>query len=139
MKKIETFDKKHRFLSNFFEAPVVYEGITYNNNEAAFQAAKVLSNKERESFKDLPPNKAKSKGRRVKLRKDWEQVKDQVMYDCVKDKFTRNPELGKKLVETGDDELIEGNWWGDTYWGVCEGVGQNKLGKILMRVREEIK
>ena len=56
----------------------------------------------------------------------------------VKAKFSKNPILKAKLLATGDAELIEGNWWNDTYWGVCKGVGKNKLGKILMRVRDEL-
>ena len=51
----------------------------------------------------------------------------------------KNPELRSLLLATGNEELVEGNWWRDTYWGVCEGVGQNKLGKLLMQVREEVK
>jgi ribA/ribD-fused uncharacterized protein len=139
LKKIESFEGENHYLSNFFNAPVKYDGIFYLNNEAAFQSAKVLSKEERLEFEILQPNDAKRLGRKVKLRKDWEQVKDQVMYDCVKDKFERNEELKKKLLSTGQTQLIEGNWWDDTYWGVCEGKGQNKLGKILMQVREEFK
>ena len=60
------------------------------------------------------------------------------MYEIVKDKFSRNPELRVKLLNTGDIELIEGNYWGDTFWGVCNGKGENHLGKILMRVRKEL-
>jgi hypothetical protein len=61
------------------------------------------------------------------------------MESLVKEKFTRDTELGAKLVATGDEELVEGNYWGDTFWGVCRGVGQNHLGKILMKVREELR
>ena len=57
----------------------------------------------------------------------------------VNAKFSTNESLKKRLLETGDEELIEGNTWNDTYWGVCKGVGLNKLGEILMRVREELK
>jgi predicted NAD-dependent protein-ADP-ribosyltransferase YbiA (DUF1768 family) len=56
----------------------------------------------------------------------------------VKDKFSRNPELRVKLLNTGDLQLVEGNYWGDTFWGVCNGKGENHLGKILMRVRKEL-
>lgn len=138
---IKEFRGKYFFLSNYYKAPVMFEGLMYTNNEAAFQSAKLLSIGERKIFCNLEPNEARKLGRKVQLRSDWESIKDNVMYQIVKDKFTRNPELKKKLLETGNEELIEGNWWGDVYWGVDikTGKGQNKLGKILMKVREELK
>lgn len=135
---IPEFRGEHYYLSNFFTAKVTYNGLTYENNEAAFQAQKTLSDMERNLFTNLPPNEAKRLGRRVKLRKDWESVKDQYMYEIVKEKFSQHPELRLKLLGTGSKILVEGNNWKDTYWGVCNGVGENKLGKILMRVREEL-
>ena len=130
----------YEFLSNFFEAPVTWEGLTYPNNEAAFQAAKVLTNEERLPFTTMKPTTAKRQGRRVPLRSDWEEVKTQVMTEVVRAKFTQNPELAALLLATGDAELIEGNTWGDTCWGVSlkTGKGQNRLGKILMQVRAEL-
>ena len=76
-------------------------------------------------------------GRSVSLRPDWEDIKDDVMLEGLYRKFT-NDELAEWLLDTGDEELVEGNWWGDRYWGVCNGIGQNKLGKLLMKVREEL-
>lgn len=137
--KIDYFDGKNRFLSNFYGAEVEYEGITYKNSEAAFQAAKCADESMRVKFADLNPSEAKSKGRRIDLRHDWEDVKFDVMYAIVKAKFTQNKELSRKLVETGDAYLEEGNTWGDKTWGTVNGEGQNNLGKILMRVREELK
>ena len=61
------------------------------------------------------------------------------MYDVCKAKFTQNPNLAQLLIETGDATLIEGNNWDDVVWGVCNGVGENRLGKILMQIRTEIK
>ena len=139
MNKIDEFRGKFYFLSNFYSAPVTYGGITYQNNEAAFQAMKVLSNDIRKQFAELSPNHAKRKGRNVKLRDDWESVKEQYMYEIVLAKFRQNEVLRKRLLATGSCELIEGNTWGDVIWGVCRGRGQNKLGKILMRVRSELK
>jgi len=135
---INEFKGKNYFLSNFFNAPVMYEDLLYQNNEAAFQSAKVKDLDRRKQFCNLDPSTAKKKGRNVLLRNDWEDVKDEVMYQCVKDKFTRNQDLKQKLIDTGNEELIEGNTWNDTYWGVCRGRGKNMLGKILMRVRDEI-
>ena len=87
----------------------------------------------------LNPSEAKRLGRRVRLRSDWEQVKYDVMLDVVRAKFNQHPDLAQKLLATGDEELVEGNDWGDTYWGVCNGRGKNMLGKILMRVRAELR
>lgn len=134
---INRFEGKYFFLSNFYSAPVAYEGLTYLNNEAAFQSAKILSG--REQFAKLDPSAAKKLGRHVALRSDWEDVKCNVMYEIVLAKFTQNPKLKDKLLETGDQHLEEGNTWGDKVWGTVNGVGENNLGKILMKVREEIR
>ena len=84
------------------------------------------------------PGQAKRLGRKCLLRKDWEEAKDHAMLSVLRAKFA-NPELKEKLIATGDVELVEGNHWNDTYWGVCNGIGKNMLGKLLMQVREEIK
>ncbi|WP_270573785.1 NADAR family protein [Bacillus glycinifermentans] len=139
MDAIDEFNGKYYFLSNFYSAPVMYQGITYQNNEAAFQAMKVTDKSIHLEFSELPPNLAKRKGRRVKLRPDWEEVKETFMYEIVKAKFEQNDHLKNKLLQTGESILIEGNTWGDKIWGVCNGVGENKLGKILMKVRDELK
>lgn len=139
MNKIDEFRGKYYFLSNFYNSPVTYEGITYQNNEAAFQAMKVTTDEIRKQFADLPPNLAKRKGRNVQLRNDWEEVKEQYMYEIVLAKFKQNKDLKKRLLATGTSELIEGNTWGDVIWGMCKGQGENKLGKILMRIRNELK
>lgn len=135
---IKQFRGKYAFLSNFYDAPVEYMGIRYKNNEAAFQAAKVTSNQARMAFKDLNPSEAKRKGRRVKLRDDWEDVKTEVMYEVVKAKFSQNKDLKRKLIDTGEVYLEEGNNWGDRVWGTVQGEGENRLGKILMQVRSEL-
>lgn len=135
---INDFHGKNFFLSNFYRHKVVYNGLEFDNNEAAFQAQKTLDSKIQEDFIHLLPDEAKSLGRSVKLRNDWEQVKDTIMEEIVRAKFN-DPYMKKLLLATGDEELIEGNWWKDRYWGVCNGTGKNKLGKILMKIRKEIK
>ncbi len=137
--KIDRFDGDYRFLSNFHNCPVEYQGITYANSEAAFQAAKCTDPDERRRFAVMSPGTAKNAGRHVKLRPDWESVKDGIMLEIVRAKFTQNRDLAEKLLATGDAQLIEGNYWKDFYWGVCYGKGQNKLGQILMQVRREIR
>lgn len=135
-KEINEFRGEYRFLSNFWSCPVNYDGITYQNTEAAFQAQKCIDPADRARFAGLNPSEAKRLGRRVKLRSDWETVKNQIMCQVVQAKFTQNPDLMAKLKATGDAILIEGNTWGDRYWGVCRGAGQNKLGRILMALRD---
>lgn len=135
---INEFRGKYYFLSNFYEASVTWGGITYKNNEAAFQSAKVLDKSIREKFSMLDPSSAKRKGKHVQLRHDWEKVKYDIMYEICLTKFSQNEELKEKLLATGDEYLEEGNTWGDRIWGTVNGKGQNNLGKILMRVREEL-
>lgn len=137
--KINSFRGKYYFLSNFYDAPVTYDGLTYRNNEAAFQAAKVLDRTTKEIFTTLDPGSAKKEGRHVKLRPDWERVKFNIMSDICEAKFTQNPDLKDKLLATGDTYLEEGNTWGDKIWGTVNGEGQNNLGKILMAVRMKLR
>jgi ribA/ribD-fused uncharacterized protein len=138
--KIDSFQGSYRFLSNFWPAEVVYEGVTFPSAEHAYQAAKSLSPDERKRIAGLPtPGEAKKEGGKLERRADWEEVKFQVMEECVRYKFTHHPELKAQLLATGDAELIEGNDWGDKIWGVSHGEGENRLGKILMKIRTELR
>jgi ribA/ribD-fused uncharacterized protein len=129
----------YRWLSNFHVSPIWYEGITYASTEHAYQAAKTLDVEKRKEVLRLTCAEAKRWGRQVLLRSDWEDIKLQVMMDVCWYKFTVHGDLMKLLLETGDAELVEGNTWGDTYYGVCNGVGENNLGKILMQIRDELR
>lgn len=128
------------FLSNFYECQIEYQGICYQNAEAAFQAQKCLNEEDKMSFCGLPAAKAKRHGRRVLLRPDWESVKFGIMEEVVRAKFNQNPQLAESLLATGGRQIVEGNTWGDTCWGVDtrSGKGANHLGQILMRIREEL-
>ncbi len=133
---IDEFMGKYRFLSNFWPVPIYYDGIEYPSTEHAFQAAKTLDfSKRLEISKLVAPGLAKKAGKTVVLRDNWDSIKDRIMQELTILKFIMNDDLRKKLLATGETKLIEGNQWGDTYWGVCKGVGQNKLGRILMEVR----
>jgi ribA/ribD-fused uncharacterized protein len=134
--KIDSFRGNYRFLSNFFPALCNYEGIVYPTVEHGYQAAKSLNQDVRKTIAGaLTSQEAKALGRNVVLRPDWESVKIQVMRDLIALKFS-NREIANLLRLTGDAELIEGNWWGDTFWGVCNGVGENWLGRLLMEQRD---
>ncbi len=136
---IADFQGDYRWLSNFYYCLIEYEGMTYRSTEHAFQAAKTLDQHEREKIRIAPsPAQAKKLGRQVTLREGWDEMRDGVMLQITRAKY-RDTELRKKLRDTGDAKLVEGNTWGDTYWGVCNGVGENRLGQTLMRVREELR
>jgi ribA/ribD-fused uncharacterized protein len=138
--KIDSFEGEYRFLSNFWPAKVVFEGVTYPSVEHAYQSAKTEDIDDRKNIAAIPDAAdAKRLGRELKLRPDWEKVKLTVMETCVRYKFTNNPEMRTKLLSTGELYLEEGNTWNDRYWGVCEGEGENHLGKILMKVRAELR
>lgn len=134
---INNFRGKYFFLSNFSDSKIILNDITFNNAEAAFQSFKNLT--KQKQFVELNPSIAKRKGRHIKLRHDWDNIKDDVMYQVVKAKFEQNEELKKKLLDTRDEYLEESTTWKDAYWGTYNGRGKNKLGKILMRVRSELK
>lgn len=140
MDRINGFRGEYSFLSNFYETPVSYLGVTYRNSEAAFQAQKEADPAARAEWAGLGPAEAKRKGRRVTLRPDWDSVKDGVMEDVVRAKFLGSPDLAGKLLATGTAELVEENTWHDTYWGVdaATGKGRNQLGKTLMKIRTEL-
>lgn len=140
MDAIRGFFGPYRYLSNFYPAPIQGpDGITYPTSEHAFQAAKTNDTLVRKAISRLAtPGQAKRAGRTVELRPDWDSVKLDFMYHIVSAKFSQNPDLAAALIETGDMLLEETNRWGDTYWGVCNGKGENHLGRILMRVRSEL-
>lgn len=136
------FQGQHLFLSNFYEGSAfLWNGLSFQSAEAAFQSAKCLAQEERKAFCYLSPAEAKRKGRSIPLKLDWEQAKDGIMYEIVRTKFIQDQNLAGQLLATGDNELVEGNTWGDQYWGVdlCTMQGKNKLGQMLMKVRDELK
>jgi hypothetical protein len=137
---IDSFSGDYRFLSNFWYVPqkVIYDGWSYDTTEHAFQAAKTLSIIERTQIKDArSPGIAKRLGKLATMRSDWESIKVSVMADLLKQKFKKGTDLAELLDLTGNAQLIEGNTWNDCFWGVCRGKGQNVLGRLLMKVREE--
>lgn len=135
---INSFRGKYGFLSNMYDAPVFYNGMLFKSSEAAYQAQKTLDRHEQFSFTKLSGPEAKKKGKTVHIRADWNEVKIRIMYDIVFAKFSQNPILAQRLIDTSPQELIEGNTWGDTFWGQVNSKGHNWLGKILMEVRLDL-
>mgnify|MGYP000706972747 CR=1 FL=1 len=135
---ISDFRGEYAFLSNFADSPLYYKGLRVAN-AAAFQAQKATDRQTKESFCSMRAIVAKKTGKKIDLISDWEKVKLSVMFEVVFAKFSQNEELKQKLLATGNEELVEGNNWGDTFWGAVNGVGENHLGKILVKVRTALR
>ena len=142
---IDKFEGKYAFLSNFYPSPIRpwEDDIIYPTVEHAFQAMKTFDIEKRRQIASQPtPGKAKFYGRSVELRLDWREIRDKVMYFCLKDKF-EDSILKDKLLATGNEFLVEGNSWHDNYWGDCRCPkckniqGENHLGYLLMEIRDE--
>ena len=146
MDSIREFQGEHRWLSNFWPCEVSVSGITYPSSEHAFQAQKTLHLPSRQLMSKLKtPGKAKRYGKTLELRPDWDLMKLSIMEDVVYAKFMQNDSLCRKLIDTGDARLIEGNRWGDRFWGICPRPGYtepieglNWLGVILMLQRSRL-
>lgn len=138
---ISEFKGEYRFLSNFWPAPITMQGLVYPSVEHAYQAAKTTDPGERISFQRCRADEAKRLGRLVSMRCDWDEMKLDVMRRMVRMKFAAGSPLAAKLLATGDQELREGNYWNDTYWGysIQKGVGENWLGRLLMERRDELR
>ncbi len=160
---ITDFRGPHRWLSNFHLANIVFEGEIYPSSEHAYQAAKAdcvgtsalfpepstaglaACDEERARFREpgLTCRDAKRLGSAIRLRWDWDDVRLGIMETILRDKFSRHADLQRLLLETGDEVLVEGNSWGDRYWGVSppppEGTGDNHLGRLLMQIRRELR
>lgn len=133
---IDRFIGDYQFLSNFYSLP-------HPTLEHHFQAAKTLDPVLKGKIMATPtPADARKLGNEIKLREGWETIKGKVMEDLVRWKFT-DKVLANYLLQTGDHELIEGNDHGDAVWGCVRKaenwVGENRLGKILMKIRLEVR
>lgn len=136
---ITEFRGEYRFLSNFYPSTVYLYGVDYPTVEHAYQAAKCGIHSDRLYIRSAStPGEAKKRGRNIQIRSDWDEIKLKVMDGLLRQKFA-NDTFQRKLLDTGDQDLIEGNNWGDTFWGVCKGRGENWLGILLMKIRDDIR
>jgi len=135
MDLVPNFQDEWFFLNNYCPHPVDFDGLRYPSVEHAYQAAKTLDEKTRLAIRNTAdPDEAKLLGRASVHRADWDEYKLGLMEKLVAAKFA-DADLRRRLLDTGDALLVEGNDWGDTYWGVCDGAGDNHMGRILMEVR----
>lgn len=143
--KIREFRDKYRFLSNFHACKVIYDNITFDSVEKAYQYSKCYKASDKAKILEAKTSKeAKAFGKLIKIRSDWDRVRVSIMLDLVTQKFSADP-LRQMLLDTGDDAIIEENWWHDNLWGNCTCDkcrtirGHNILGKIIMQVRDSLK
>lgn len=155
-KVIDKFEGDNYFLSNFYLTPLVWQNVMYPSSEHAFQAAKTMDMKIRRKIAEAPsPGLAKKMGRVLDLREDWEDIRLHVMEEILVIKFSKTV-LKRRLLNTDNTLLVEGNKWNDRFWGACpspgynkldsqiwEGskhlwYGQNHLGKLLMELRDKL-
>ncbi len=149
MKNIPSFRNDYYFLSNMYPCKIKYDGLTYECSETIYIAMKfeknqtrIIDGKEvnlREYFSKIKDGKFRKKEQQsYPIDKNFKKNKLDIMEKIIREKF-KIPFLRKLLLKTEDLELVELNNWKDYFWGVCDGKGENHLGKILMKIREEIK
>lgn len=132
---IQGFRGEYSFLSNFAPCEIIYEDFWYPSTEHAYVAAKTLDKNIRANISSFTsPGAVKRFGRSMMIRDDWISVRLDVMTELIHLKFEQD-EFRDKLLATGTSYIEETNTWGDVFWGVCRGKGENHLGKILMRER----
>lgn len=136
---ISSFSGKHFFLSNFFPVEIEFEGMVFPSSEHAYMASKSEDQAVRELILAAPTSgKAKKIGQEIVLRPEWDKFwRLHFMRIILEIKFAKGTECRRLLDETKGELLIEGNHWGDTFWGECPlGKGKNNLGKMLMTIRD---
>ena len=136
---IKGFRDQFSFLSNFHLCTITWKGYTFTNSEAIYACEKCGGTPELlKQFSTLSPNDSKKLGRKLPMLPNWDAQKYTVMLAILREKFAQNQSLRDKLIATGNVYIEETNYWKDHDWGVCNGIGQNNLGKLLMQVRLEL-
>lgn len=136
---ISRFKGEYSFLSNFYPCKIEDRGLVFPTLEHAYVARKTVDSGEIENILNIKSaGHVKIYGRTVTMIPEWDIVKVNVMNELLLKKFSDGSELLQKLLDTGTQELVEGNTHGDTFWGQCPlGKGKNMLGKLLMKIRTE--
>jgi ribA/ribD-fused uncharacterized protein len=133
------FRKQYDYLGNMYIIPVCYRGIQFEASEIAYVYSKCANKEQAHQIAILgDPYEAKKLGKSVQLIENWNKRKVKIMHEIVYAKFSQNPMIASKLAALEGD-IVEENTWGDTFWGVCNGTGDNYLGQILMQVRKTLK
>lgn len=145
MEVINSFSGLYRDFSNFTPVEIRFENMTFPSVEHAYVASKTTNLGIRRKIVLIPTaGQAKRFGRTIELRSDWDKVKISYMEDFLRQKFSKDY-FKSFLLGTGDSIIIEGNGWHDNFWGDCSCEncknipGENMLGKLLMKIREDLK
>ena len=113
---IESFDGENEFLSNFSPCSVILDNMPFPSVEHAYQAAKTEDREIRNQIRGKTAGQAKRLGRKI-TPPDWDDRKEAIMELLLRQKFNQEP-FRSLLLATGEQEIREGNHWGDTFWGV---------------------
>ena len=132
---IKGFFYEYRWLSNYHDCFISYYGLNFLNTESAYQAMKCKTLQQAKTFCQLSGLEAKKLSKVISIRAYWDKIRYNIMSELVFQKYLLHKDLREKLLATGDKYIEETNYWDDVYWGVCDGVGENNLGKITMAVR----
>lgn len=137
MKDILEFKGENRWLSNFWPCTIKLDTDFYHSVEHAYVAAKTIHSHERLAVRFAKTaGDAKRMGRSITIRENWDNLKLNYMHGFIEQKFSEGSELAGKLIATGSCLIVEGNTWGDRFWGVCGGEGANNLGVLIMDRRK---
>jgi predicted NAD-dependent protein-ADP-ribosyltransferase YbiA (DUF1768 family) len=137
METIKGFKGKYEFLDNMFNCHINFNGEEFINSESAYLANIIKDTKQKSKFYRTTGMEANKLVHRMNIREDLNSICINLMYEILKCKFNQNNRLKIKLIETNTDILIYYNYWGETFWGICNDKGNNFLGKILMIIRDE--
>lgn len=138
MKKINKFAGDYAFLSMSYRYPIEYKGVTFPSLEHAYHAMKSDNPADWERLSGyIRPVNVRAASRTIKMRSDWNMIRDSILLELNMIKFS-DPVLRQKLNDTGDSVLVYDNRDGDQYLGVFNKVGDNMLGKTLMKIRDSL-